>query len=149
MFGASAIGGIILTLFLTRGTIAERSGSLMFVCGAALAGTVALLALSPTFAVALVAAALVGAASSGFQMCNQVTLMQRTDPAYFGRVMSLTMTAFGMQMVVGFPAGALADQIGEGNTLLMLAALCAVIVAVGFLSSRARLRGPRPAAENR
>jgi MFS family permease len=143
MFGATAIGGIALTLFLTRGSMADRSASLMFVCGAAVAGAVVLLALAPNFPLALAAAAVVGAASSGFQMCNQVTLMQRTDPAYFGRVMSLTMTAFGLQMIVGFPAGALADQAGERATLIILAALCMVIVMAGFAASRASRRRAR------
>jgi hypothetical protein len=79
--------------------------------------------------------------------------MQRTDPAFFGRVMSLTMTAFGLQMIVGFPAGALADQIGERTTLALLGMLCFVIVVLGTLSSgllRSRLpaaRSPVPADE--
>jgi predicted MFS family arabinose efflux permease len=116
----------------------------------ALTGTVLLLAISPTFIVALGAAALVGAASTGFQMCNQVTLMQRTDPAFFGRVMSLTMTAFGLQMIVGFPAGALADAAGERATLALMAVLCLVVVAAGFLVSRDLRAGPAatPVAAN-
>jgi predicted MFS family arabinose efflux permease len=138
VYGATAIGGIALTLFMTKGSIGMHSASLMYVFGAALAVSVALLALSPTFALAMGASILIGAASSGFQMCNQLTLMQRTDPAYFGRVMSLTMTAFGTQMIVGFPAGALADTVGERATLVLLAALSAVVVSVGFLASRAQ-----------
>ena len=67
-------------------------------------------------------------------------MMQRTDPAYFGRVMSLTMTAFGLQMVVGFPAGALADAVGEPPTMILLAAVSAVVVAAGYLSTRSRPR---------
>jgi len=91
------------------------------------------------------AAIVVGAASSGFQMCNQVTLMQGTDPAYFGRVMSsLTMTAFGLQIIVGFPAGALADAVGERATLALLAACGGAIVAAGYLASRA-VRSHSPA----
>jgi predicted MFS family arabinose efflux permease len=136
LYGATAVGGIGLTLFLTRGAMAARAGNLMFVCGAASAGSVVLLALSPNFLAAMGAAVVVGAASSGFQMSNQVLLMQRTDPAYFGRVMSLTMTAFGLQMIVGFPAGALADQVGERATLMLLAVCSLGVVAIGYLSSR-------------
>jgi predicted MFS family arabinose efflux permease len=139
MYGATAIGGIVLTLFLTSRGVGVNPARLMFICGAALAGTVVLLAISPTFPIALGAAALVGAASSGFQMCNQVNLMQRTDAAYFGRVMSLTMTAFGLQMIVGFPAGALADQAGERATLILFAVCCLAIVAAGYLWSRSIL----------
>jgi len=136
MFGASAVGGIILTLILTRNGIGARASNLMFVCGAASGVSVVLMALAPNFPLALVGAALVGASSSGFQMCNQVNLMQKTDPAFFGRVMSLTMTAFGLQMAVGFPAGAVADVIGERGTMIGLAAGCLAIVAAGWTTSR-------------
>ncbi len=135
LFGATAVGGIALTLFLTHRGLGTDVTRLMFACGAALAGAIVLLALAPTFPLALGAAVLVGATSSGFQMCNQVNLMQRTDPAFFGRVMSLVMTAFGLQMIVGFPAGALADQIGERATLSLLGLCSFAIVTLGFLSS--------------
>lgn len=139
MFGATAVGGIVLTIFLTRSKIVNPA-TLMFICGGALGVAIILLAFAPTFAWALGASALVGASSSGFQMCNQLNLMQRTDPAYFGRVMSLTMTAFGLQMIVGFPAGALADAAGERATLILLAVLSLVVVGAGTLASRS-LRG--------
>jgi MFS family permease len=154
IYGTTAVGGIGLTLYLTQRALSvDASRLLMFACGAGLAGAVILLALAPTFPLALGAAVLVGATSSGFQMANQVNLMQRTEPAFFGRVMSLTMTAFGLQMIVGFPAGALADQIGERTTLALLGVLCFVIVVIGTLSSgllRSRVpatRGPLPADE--
>ncbi len=145
VYGATAIGGIALTLFLTRKGLGTDATRLMFACGAAVAASVILLAFAPTFPLALGAAVLVGAASSGFQMCNQVNLMQRTDPAFFGRVMSLTMTAFGLQMIMGFPAGALADQVGERGTLALLGLCSFGIVVVGFLSSGLmRSRGVEP-----
>ena len=105
--------------------------------------SVVLMALAPTFQLALGGAVLVGASSSGFQMCNQINLMQKTDPAFFGRVMSLTMTAFGLQMVVGFPAGALADAVGERGTMAGLAVACVAIVVVGWVASRS-LRQVQP-----
>ncbi|MFN0148304.1 MAG: MFS transporter [Dehalococcoidia bacterium] len=140
MFGASAIGGIALTVALTAIGIREKAAQWMYICGAATGVSVILMALAPNFALALVGAGLVGAASSGFQMCNQVNLMQRTDPAYFGRVMSLTMTAFGLQMAIGFPAGALADAAGERGTMVALAVACIVIVAIGWVASRSMRR---------
>lgn len=147
IYGASAIGGIILTLILTKNGIGARASDLMFVCGAATGASVILMALAPNFQLALVGAALVGASSSGFQMCNQVNLMQRTDPAFFGRVMSLTMTAFGLQMAVGFPAGAVADVAGERGTMIGLAIVSLAIVAIGWTASRSmRLADPVAAA---
>ena len=144
MFGASAVGGIILTLGLTFTAGRTNVSKLMFLFGALSGVSVVLMALAPTFELALGGAVLVGAASSGFQMCNQVNLMQKTDPAFFGRVMSLTMTAFGLQMVVGFPAGVLADAVGERGTMAGLAVACVGIVAVGWVASRS-LRREEPA----
>ena len=146
MFGASAVGGIILTLLLTRKGAGARAANLMFVCGAATGVSVIVMALAPNFQLALGGAVLVGAASSGFQMCNQVNLMQKTDPAFFGRVMSLTMTSFGLQMAVGFPAGAVADAVGERGTMVVLALACIGIVAAGWLGSRT-MRSMHAAAE--
>ena len=141
LYGATAVGGIILTLFLTRRGVGSNPATVMLICGAGLAGAVVLLAISPTFPVALGAGALVGAASSGFQMCNQVNLMQRTDPAFFGRVMSLTMTAFGLQMIMGFPAGVVADVVGERMTLILLAGCSLAVVAASYVSSRSLRKG--------
>lgn len=145
IFGTTAMGGIILTLFMT-GRMGTNPARLMYVFGAALAVALVLLAISPTFVVALATASLVGASSSGFQMCNQVSLMQLTDSAYFGRVMSLTMTAFGMQMVVGFPVGALADAAGERAALVVLAAASILVVGATFLGGRT-LGEPGPGDE--
>jgi predicted MFS family arabinose efflux permease len=146
MFGASAIGGIILTLALTKNGASGRAAHLMFIFGAASGVSVILMALAPNFQLALVGAALVGASSSGFQMCNQVNLMQKTDPAFFGRVMSLTMTAFGLQMAVGFPAGVVADAVGERGTMIALAVGCMAIVAAGWTASRSMRRADPVAA---
>jgi MFS family permease len=138
LYLASAIGGLALTVALTFLNVGDRAKSLMFVFGAATGASVVLLAVSPTFGLALGAAALVGAASSGFQMCNQINLMRQTDPAFFGRVMSLTMTAFGLQMVIAFPAGAIADAAGERGTMAGLALACIAVVGVGWAASRGR-----------
>ena len=154
MFGASAIGGLVLTLFLTRNGVSDNASRLMFISGAATGVSVILMSLAPNFPLALGGAALVGASSSGFQMCNQVNLMQKTDPAFFGRVMALTMTAFGLQMAVGFPAGAVADAVGERGTMIGLAIGCLAIVTAGWAASRSGGRldadgaadGPRAAA---
>jgi predicted MFS family arabinose efflux permease len=140
MFGASAVGGIILTLALTANAGRANVSKLMFACGAASGVSVILVALAPNFELALGGAVLVGASSSGFQMCNQINLMQKTDPAFFGRVMSLTMTAFGLQMAVGFPAGVIADIAGERYTMAGLAAGCICVVAIGWVASRSMRR---------
>lgn len=145
LFGASAIGGIVVTLVLAARRV-PNPAAVMLGFGGALAVSLALLALAPSFPLALVVAALVGAASSGFQMLNNVNLMERTDPAYFGRVMSVTMMAFGVNAIVAYPIGAIADQIGERTTLAGLAVVCIGVVVTGVLALRSTPeRAPSPA----
>ena len=116
----------------------------MLAFGAGLSVTLLLLSLAPSFALALAAASLVGASSSGFQMLNNVTLMQRTSPQFFGRVMAVTMMAFGLNAIVAYPVGAIADLAGERPTLAGIAAVTMVVVVLGVLA-RMRISVAKPA----
>lgn len=136
LFGATAAGGIVVTLVLAARRVSNPA-VVMLGFGGALAVSLALLAIAPGFKVALVVGALIGASSSGFQMLNNVNLMERTDPAYFGRVMSVTMMAFGFNSIVAYPIGAVADRIGERATLAGLACACMAVVIAGVVAMRA------------
>ncbi|MBA4180421.1 MAG: hypothetical protein C0506_07525 [Anaerolinea sp.] len=135
VFGTTAVGGILTTLFISMHQ-PRQPAMLMLAFGAALSASLILLALSPSFGVALVVASLVGASSSGFQMLNNVSLMQRTTPQFFGRVMAVTMMAFGLNAIVAYPVGALADRIGERETIAMVAVVSLVVVGAGFVGTR-------------
>lgn len=114
----------------------------MLLFGAALATCIGGLAIAPGFAAALGVGALVGAASSGFQMLNNVSLMQRSDSKYFGRVMAVTMMAFGVNSIVSYPVGLIADAAGERATLGGLAVACGSVVMLGGLALRSQGRAP-------
>ena len=81
-------------------------------------------------------AALIGASSSGFQMLNNVNLMERTESAYLGRVMAVTMMAFGVNSIASYPVGLIADAAGERATLGGLSVACFTVVTIGVLSLR-------------
>jgi MFS family permease len=147
IFGTTAAGGIVTTLVLAARPPSRDTFPLMFGFGVALAASLFLLAIAPTFLVALAVAALVGAASSGFQMLNNVSLMQRAEPAFFGRVMAVSMMAFGANSIVAFPIGEIADQVGERLTMAMLSGLCLAIVVAGYVASRSVSRDMGPLAE--
>lgn len=136
LFGAAAVGGIVVTLGLTARRLPNPTAA-MLAFGGALAVSLALLAVAPGFEAALVVSVLVGASSSGFQMLNNVNLMERAEPVYFGRVMAVTMMAFGVNSIVAYPVGAIADAIGERLTLAGLAAACLGAVLAGLLAQRA------------
>ena len=136
IYGTTATGGIVTTLVLAARRPGGDTSALMFAFGLALAGSLLLLSMAPGFGAALAIAALVGASSSGFQMLNNVSLMQSTDPYFFGRVMAVTMMAFGVNSIVAYPIGQVADHMGERMTMGLLAATCFAIVSVGFAASR-------------
>jgi MFS family permease len=139
LFGATAAGGIIVTLVLAARRV-PSPGVAMLVFGGALAAALALLAGAPGFTAALGVAALVGASSSGFQMLNNINLMERADPRFLGRVMAVSMMAFGFNSIVAYPIGAIADRVGERATLAGLSVACTLVVSIGALAMRATAR---------
>jgi MFS family permease len=62
----------------------------------------------------------VGVGSGGFQALNNAVIARETEPAYMGRVMSLTMLAFAGFGLMALPVGALADRVGEQDALTVL-----------------------------
>ena len=96
-----------------------------------------LLAIVPSFELALLTMLALGPGLSGFMLVNNSLIMAHTDPAYFGRVMSLTMLAWGVQGALALPFGVLADGVGERE---MLAIVGVVLLAVTVVAAMAMLR---------
>ncbi|MEP7216271.1 MAG: hypothetical protein ABI782_08460, partial [Anaerolineaceae bacterium] len=77
---------------------------------------------------------------SAFQMLNNALVMQECDQAYYGRVMSITMLAWGFNGLAGYPFGALADASGERTTLLLMGSIVVGATVVTALLSTALSR---------
>jgi len=93
---------------------------------------------APVYAAAVAAMAVVGLGFGGFQTLNAAVIVRETEPAYLGRVFSLSMLAFAGNALMSYPVGLLADAVGERATL---GVLCAAVVAVaGAISLRLRTR---------
>lgn len=146
MFGVGAVAGLVVTIGVAGQASGPKALPLMLigavVLGLSLIGTAA----AGTFPMALLAMLFAGAGSSGYQMLNNALVMQESAPEYYGRVMSLTMLAWGLNGLAGLPFGMLADAIGERQTLVVMGA-GVVAVAVGtFIAQRATQRGSGPGA---
>lgn len=141
VFGVSAVGGLALSLLMVSKAGGRNASWIMFAFGAALGASLMLTAIAPSLPWALGAMVLVGAASSGFQLLNTTIIMQETEPDYFGRVISLTMLAFGFNGIAAFPYGALADAIGERETMFLMGAASIAVVALGAITLAASSRG--------
>jgi len=133
VFGVTALGGLAVSILMVSKAGTANARWYMFGFGALMGGGLMLAAIAPTFLAALGAMVIVGAASSGFQLLNNAIIMQETDPQYFGRVISLTMLAFGFNGIAAYPYGALADAIGERETMFIMGVGSLAVVAVGAL----------------
>jgi MFS family permease len=131
MFGVSAIAGLVVTVGMATSAGSRHAWRLMFVAGLLLGGALMLTSIAQTFPQALAVMLLLGVGTSGFQLLNNALVMQESDPAYYGRVMSITMVAWGLNGLAGYPFGILGDAAGERATLLVMGLLViAVSVAV-------------------
>jgi predicted MFS family arabinose efflux permease len=116
----------------------------MFGGGVMLGAALIVMSAAPNFTIALVAMLMVGAGTGVFQMLNNALVMQEAEPAYYGRVMSLTMLAWGFNGLAGLPYGLLADAIGERSTTLIMGAGVLLVTAVSLLVYSALLSRRQP-----
>lgn len=126
--GAAAVVSLLLA-----GAVGSRwAWPILFLLTAAMGVGYVLLSQAQTFNAALLTMLLLGPGLQGPILIAQSQIMMHTEPAYYGRVMSLTMMAWGLQAVIGFPIGALADSIGERDVLLLLGLATFVVTALGL-----------------
>ncbi len=129
LIGISAISGLIVTVGIAGLAGSKWAWPIMLAGGALLGLSIGLLAISPTYLMAIGAMFLLGIGASMFQMINNALIMKEADPAYHGRVMSLTMLGWGFNSLVAWPFGLFADRAGERETLLLMAGLVLSVTA--------------------
>ena len=146
LLGISAMGGLIASLAVASLADSPRAALVLLLSSIGIGVTLILTGLAPSFAVALVTMFCLGGAVSGFQTLNNALVMHETDPAYYGRVMSITMLAFSGTGLVALPVGLLADAIGERGTLMAMgAAVCVIVALLALWSVRAGTPAPEVA----
>jgi MFS family permease len=129
----SAIGGLVSTFAAARIADSPRAVGVFFAMPFVFALGLFALASAPSFPFAVAAMLVVGLGFGGLQSLNAAVIVRTTEPAYFGRVFSLTMLAFAGVSLMGLPVGALADAIGERVTLALLAgAVVAIALGAGL-----------------
>jgi MFS family permease len=129
LFFAGAVSGLVVTLLVASRAASPNAFKLMVAGGAVLGVSLVLTALAANFPQAMAAMFVAGAGSSSFQMLNNSLIMQETEQAYYGRVMSLTMMAWGLNGLVGYPFGLLADAVGERETIFLMGAMVLAVIA--------------------
>lgn len=129
LMGVSAVGGLVLGLLMASLADSPKAAQgLTFsiaLFGVALAG----LGFAPSFFVAAIVMLFLGAGVSGFQMLNNAIAVRESDPAYYGRIIALTMMGFSMSSLAALPIGVLADAVGVRPVLVGMGS-CVVVLAV-------------------
>ncbi len=137
LFVLSAAGGLAASLAVAPFSDGSHVKRVYVVSGFAFGLSLVLLASTSTLATASVAIVVVGLASGTMITLNGAVLLAESEPAFFGRIMSLALLAFAAFSIVGLPVGYLADAIGEAATLAALGGGVCVAVAAW---ARAALR---------
>ncbi|GIW13535.1 MAG: MFS transporter [Tepidiforma sp.] len=135
LMAAGAASGFVVSLAVAGAAGSRHAWMLMVAGGVVLGLSLVLLAAAPNFGVAILAMLVIGAGTGAFQVLNNAIVMREAEPAYHGRVMSLTMLAWGVNGLVAYPFGALADRIGERETLGAMAGGVLVVVTAAWVLS--------------
>jgi MFS family permease len=146
---ANAAGGLLASFAVAAVADTPRAGALYTALCVCFGAALVLTGLAPAYWLVVGTMFLVGAAGGGFQTLNGVLVSHRTNPAYFGRVVALTFLAFAVSSLVALPFGALADRIGETETILAsgiaVSALALLFAAAGRTTPRPAGTAPSPA----
>jgi len=136
MSGVAGLGALSAGVIDARSTRRRRPWRTLTFSGAALAATMLALAAAPSFAVALVAVAGVGASGLLFQTSSQSLMLQMSAFEYHGRLQSFVILGFSGFGLAALPLGYLADSTSVGFVLSVMGiavlAMTAAFVAVAW-----------------
>jgi MFS family permease len=131
-FFTGAIGGLAATFLAARIADTPRAVPIFLAMPFAFAAGLLAVSAAPAFPYAVAAMLVVGIGFGGLQSLNAAVIVRATEPAYFGRVFSLSMLAFAGVSVMGLPVGLLADTIGERGALRVLGA---IVIAIALAAT--------------
>lgn len=144
LFLVNGIAASIVAFIVAGAATTRWAWPAVFVLVATMGVGYFVLAASQNLGQAMIAMALLGPGLQGPVMILQARIMMHTESAYYGRVMSFTMMAWGVQMVAGGPAGAIADAIGEREVFALMGIGAFVVTALGIIGWLAIRKHERP-----
>jgi MFS family permease len=140
MSAMSAVGAVVMSLFVAGRAGGAHARRIQTCSGFAFGGGLVLLATTPNFASALVVVLLVGAAAAGFQSMNNSLVLALSDFEYHGRIQSLMLLSFSGFGMAALPLGQLADRIGLRQTLAAMGVLTIACMTGYWLARRPGVR---------
>lgn len=140
IFLAFAVAGLVASVPLAGLVKTPLAWPALLAMGLIMSVGFLLVSAAPSYGIVIIAGIPLGIGRSGFMLIDNALLMSNSNPAYYGRVMSMSMMGFGSQALLAPLWGLLADAIGVRPTLAIVG-LCAaaVTVLVGITWLRIRL----------
>jgi MFS family permease len=135
----SAVGAVaaVAASFWIAGRVYRTSvWHLQSVFGVALSVSLVLLAIAPTYGIALAVLAALGGATAGYQSSNNSLVLTETELEYHGRVQSLMMTGYALSGMLALPLGVIADAFGLRQTLAGMGVVCLATMIWYILARR-------------
>jgi MFS family permease len=141
MSACTGLGALAGALVIASATGVRRRGRLQLTAGAAFGVSLLGFGIAPTFPLALLALAVVGFSGSVYQSLNSTLIMTSSEPAYYGRVMSVNLMGFSLMPIASLPMGLIADHLGAPRTVLLcgLAVTLFVVGVATFVRSYRRI----------
>jgi predicted MFS family arabinose efflux permease len=126
----NAVGGLAASLAVA-GIARSPRALTVYSLGALLTGVALILTgVASNLLILFIPMFLTGLGTGAFQTLNSAVIIMEAEPAYYGRVISLTSLAFAGFMLAGLPVGLAADAYGERATLVVMGIVTIVIVLV-------------------
>jgi predicted MFS family arabinose efflux permease len=130
MYTLVGIGAFIGSLSVAAVSKSPHKNLLQGLSGVLFGAFLIMFALSSLFHLSLILLAVVGLMSQGYMTLNSVLIMEMTDSAYYGRIMSIYMLTFSMAPVAMLPFGFLVDHFGVSRTEAAAGLILAIIMLV-------------------
>ncbi|MCH8869364.1 MAG: MFS transporter [Chloroflexi bacterium] len=135
MMGLGALAGALYVASVGR----KNRGALLILSSFLSAAGLLLVATVPVYSFGLFVMVVLGLGDAGRMSLNQALLMELSDDAYRGRVMSIFMLNFGLMPLGVYPAGVLTDRLG-GQTVVGMMGLMLLVITVVIIVTQRQLR---------
>jgi MFS family permease len=132
LFAAAGMGALLGSLSLAAFSHLATRSSVQVLAGVTLGAALVAFALSPNYLLSLGLLFLVGLAQQSYMTINQTALITTSDPALYGRVMSVLVMIRASAPLAVLPLGALVDTIGAPGAI----ASAGTILAFTILTMR-------------
>ncbi len=141
LMSAGSIGAVIVALGLASRADGPGAYRLMIGAGLVFGGGVVLLGIAPSFVIALVVVAVIGAGATGYQSLSNTLALNMAEDSHQGRVQSLLMLSFAGFGIAALPLGLLAEAIGLRQATVLMGAVAGLAVVTYAVLER---RAPAP-----